>query len=100
MGQRLQLQALLETLGASKVYFQEPSQDKMVYPCILYSKDDEAIVHADNKLHIRTIKYQVTVIDRNPDSEIPGRVAHLPLTSFSRLFVVDGLYHNIYDLYF
>lgn len=100
MGQRQQLQDLLKTLGASKVYFQAPSQDMMEYPCILYSKDDEDAKFADNNPYSRTIRYQVTIIDRNPDSQIPGKVANLPLSSFSRFFVVEGLNHSIYNLYF
>ena len=100
MGQRLALQQLLETLEAQKVYFQAPSEDRMVYPCILYSLDNEDITHADNTLYSRTLRYQVTVIDRSPDSDIPAKIANLPLCAFQRFFVTDGLNHFVYNLYF
>jgi hypothetical protein len=100
MAQRLQLQALLETLGPEKVYFQSPSEDKMVYPCILYSIDEEAAKYADNNPYSLTFGYQVTVIDRNPDSVIPKKVARLPMSSYRRFFVVDGLNHTVYRLFF
>lgn len=100
MGQRLQLQALLETFGAEKVYFQAPSSDYMLYPCIVYGIDDESTKYADNNPYNRTLGYQVTVMDRNPDSLIPSKVAALPMSSFRRFFVVDGLNQTVYRLYF
>lgn len=100
MGQRLQLQTLLLSLGSKKVYFQAPSADAMEYPCIMYSVDAEDTTFADNNPYSRTLGYQVTVIDRNPDSEIPAKVAHLPMCSFQRRYVVDGLHHSVYKLFF
>lgn len=100
MGQRQALQDLLKTLGAEKVYFQAPSEDEMVYPCILYAIDSEDTKYADNNPYSHIRGYQVTVIDRNPDSAIPGKIASLPLSSFRRFFVVDGLNHFVYNLFF
>lgn len=100
MGQRLQLQALLKTLGPEKVYFQAPSDDVMTYPCIVYGIDSEDVKYADNNPYNRTLGYQVTVIDRNPDSLIPARVASLPMSSFKRFFVKDGLNQTVYKLFF
>ena len=100
MGQRLELQNKLKTLGAEKVYFQAPSEDSMVFPAIVYSIDAEDVKYADNNPYSRTLGYQVEVIDRNPDSLIPGRVASLPMSSFRRFFVVDGLNHFVYSLYY
>ena len=42
----------------------------------------------------------VTVIDRDPDSDIPNLVAALPTSSFNRFFVADGLNHTVYTIYF
>lgn len=100
MGQRLQLHQILKGLGAEKVYFQPPANVTMVYPCIVYQRDFEETTHADNLLYSHSKRYQVTVIDSNPDSEIPDEVAALPMSSFQRFFVVDNLNHNIYNVYF
>jgi hypothetical protein len=100
MAPRLQLQVLLSGLGAEKVYFQAPSQDKMVYPCIMYNIDDEDAKYADNNPYSRTLKYQVTIIDRNPDTLIREKVAELPMSAFQRFFVVDGLNHFVYNIFF
>lgn len=102
MGQRLQLQTLLESLlpDGKKAYFQPPANVKMEYPCIVYERDYAETSFADNSPYRHTKRYQVTVIDRNPDSDIPDKVALLPMSSFQRHFTEDNLHHDIYQLYF
>lgn len=101
MGQRLQLQSLLEALlGSNQVYFQPPSNVQMSYPAIVYARDTEDTKFADNVPYRRTKRYTVTVIETDIDSPIPDKVAELPRCSFSRHFVVDTLYHDVYNLYF
>jgi hypothetical protein len=101
MEKRLQLQALLEQLlGSRQVYFQEPGAAQMSYPAIIFKLDNERVVHADNTPYRRTKRYMVTIIDKNPDSEIPDKVASMPMCSFSRRFTADKLNHTVYNLYF
>lgn len=101
MGQREQLQTLLSGIpGVAKAYFQAPPADKMEYPCILYSIDNRDTSFANNTPYRSIKRYQVTVIDRDPDSLIPDVVAALPLSSFSRRFTADNLHHEVYNLYF
>lgn len=101
MGKRLDLQTLLETIpGAKKVYFQPPENLVIEYPCIVYMRDNVDTKFANNSPYRRTKRYQVTVIDRNPDSEIPDEVGGLPLCRFSRHFVNDNLHHDVFFLYF
>jgi hypothetical protein len=42
----------------------------------------------------------VTVIDQDPDSEIPDKVAQLPMTTFDRWFAANNLNHDVFDVYF
>lgn len=101
MGRRLELQALLESLAGNRnVYFQPPSNIQMKYPAIVYQRDYADTLFADNNPYRRTTRYMVTVIDKDPDSEIPGRVAQLPMCLFSRHFKADNLNHDVYNLYF
>jgi hypothetical protein len=86
--------------STGKVYFQPPENIQLVYPAIIYQLDNISMDHADNVGYRRTKRYQVTVIDQDPDSEISDKVAQLPLISFSRFFIVDQLNHFVYDLYF
>lgn len=101
MGTRLQLQTLLEALlGSRNVYFQAPNNEEMQYPAIIYSRDYVLAQHADNRPYRNTTRWQVTIIDEDPDSLVPGKVAQLPMSTFSRFFVADQLNHDVYDLYF
>jgi hypothetical protein len=101
MARRLLLQTLLESiLGTRAVYFQAPPSTGMVYPCIMYSVDSEKADYADNRTFRRTTRYQITWIGRDPDSTTPGKIADLPMSSFSRRFTSDNLNHVVYNLYF
>jgi hypothetical protein len=96
---RYSLQELLEAI-TDNVYFQPPPNVQMAYPCIVYQRDRTSTRFADNKPYARTKGYQVTVIDRDPDSDIPDKVAQLPTALFSRFFVANNLNHDVYTLFF
>lgn len=101
MGARLDLQALLESLlGSRNVYFQPPPTLQMAYPAIVYSRDLDNVMHANDTPYRRTIRYQVTVIDPNPDSVVPAKIADLPMCSFRRFFTADKLNHDVFNLFF
>jgi len=98
---RLLLQADLEALlGSSNVYFQPPNNLAMQYPCIVYKRDAADTKFADNAPYSYTKRYQVTVIDKNPDSLIPDKVAALPLCVFNRHFTAGSLNHDVFILYY
>ena len=101
MAPRTDLQTFLETLlGSENVYFQPPANVQMVYPCIVYKKDDIDTEFADNHPYRLTQRYMVTVIDRNPDSAFPSQIAELPLCRFNRSYVANNLNHDVFILYF
>jgi hypothetical protein len=72
----------------------------MEYPCILYERDGASAEYADNSLYRHAKRYQVTVIDRNPDTTISDEVERLPRCSFNRFFIADNLNHFVFSLYF
>jgi hypothetical protein len=101
MAQRLELQTLLrDILGSDNVYFQPPPTLLMEYPCIVYSRDWEMINYADDYPYKHRKRYQVTVIDRDPDGGIGDRIAALPLCVYDRFYTVDNLNHDVYKLFF
>lgn len=101
MANRTDLQVILEELlGSSHVYFQPPSNVEMNYPCIVYSRDDLDVKFAGNASYSKMWRYQLTVIDANPDSEIPSKIADLPLVRFDRHFVAGRFNHEVFELYF
>jgi hypothetical protein len=72
----------------------------MQYPAIVYQRDTTQTRHAGNLPYTLYKRYQVTVIDLDPDSAIPDKVAMLPMCSHDREFVADRLNHDVFTLYF
>ena len=99
MGQRLTLHQILETI-APKVYFQPPTNVRLEYPCIVYHRDFADTKFADDTPYNHTKRYMIIVIDRDPDSEIPDKVAALPMSLFNRFYTADDLNHDVYNVYF
>lgn len=101
MGTRAELQSLLETLlGSRNVYFQPPPSFQMKYPCIVYNLDDMDTKFANNYPYKLEKRYSLTIIDKDPDSLIPDKLALLQKCIFDRHFVSDNLNHNIFIIYF
>jgi hypothetical protein len=101
MGQRLDLhEVLTEVLGSDNVYFQPPPSLQMVYPCIVYKRDQADTDFADNSPYRSKKRYMVTVIDRDPDSAIPDGIAALPMCRFNRHYTADNLNHDVFNLFF
>jgi hypothetical protein len=99
MAPRLQLHQLLETL-CPNVYFQPPTNVKLEYPCIVYKRDFADTKFADNVPYDFVNRYAITVIDNDPDSPIPSKVAKIPRTLFNRFYTVDNLNHDVFNVYF
>lgn len=72
----------------------------MQYPCIVYKRRDTDTKFADNYPYQKQIRYEVTVMDEDPDSVIPDKVADLATALHNRFFVADGINHDVYLLYF
>ena len=97
-----QLQSLLKEIVGEEVdvYFQPPDNLTMTYPCIRYERDSAETEFAGNRPYRYTKRYMVTVIDRDPLSEIPDKIAALPMCTFDRWYAVDNLNHDVFNLYF
>lgn len=102
---RLDLDALLRTLmpeGAEEnVYFQPPENLTMEYPCIRYNIGFAESSFADNNPHRYTERFQITIIDEDPDTTIRQRLVEtLPMCSFNRWYPADDLNHYVYNVFF
>lgn len=99
---RIELQVLLDSLlpDGKRAYFQPPPDMQMQYPCIVYKRNDVRIEHADNNPYLHQRRYSVTVIDQNPDSDIPSKVERLPTAAFDRHYAADNLNHDVYNIFF
>jgi hypothetical protein len=99
MAPRLQLQSLLEAF-TENVYYQPPSNVTLKYPCIIYKREGDMTRYAGNRRYSHLMRYEVTVIDRNPDGPLWDGVADLPLCDFDRHFTADNLNHDVFTLFF
>jgi hypothetical protein len=101
MAQRLQLHSILKAiLGNNNIYFQPPAGLIMSYPAIVYRRDSDYVGHAGNKPYNRRIRYQVIAINSDPDSNIPSKIAELPLCTFDRFYTADQLNHDVFNIFF
>ena len=91
---------LVGILGSRNVYFQPPASVSMKYPAIVYSWDGNNHTIADNTRYIPRRRYQVTVIDRDPDSKIPDMVEALPYCRMTTTMIVDNLHQFVFSISF
>lgn len=96
---RVDLGIIFHTM-APHVYFQPTEKTKIEYPCIIYERASGLDIPADNIPYLIHKNYSVTVIDKNPDSEIPDQVRMLPMCTFDRHFVTENLHHDVFTIYF
>lgn len=97
---RLVLHELLcEKLGSRNVYFQPPESVKMKYPAIVYSRNRIENTSADNIVYKQSVSYTITVVDRDPDSEIVERVSQIPHIMYDRSYVSNNLNHDTFRLF-
>lgn len=101
MSNRVELQSLLESLLESRnVYFQPPENIKINYPCIVYRRDSMDTIYADDLAYRWKTRYQLTLIDRDPDSKFIELLAQLPMCKYDRHYTSDNLNHEIFTIYY
>jgi hypothetical protein len=101
MSRRTELQTIFEELlGSRNVYFQPPEDLKMQYDCIRYSRDKIETDFADNSPYNLHDRYQVIAIYKNPDSDLPHKIAMLPMCSHDRSYTSNNLNHDVFTLYY
>lgn len=97
---RLALHEILcEALGSRNVYFQPPESVKLKYPAIVYNRNRIENTSADNIVYKQSVSYSITVIDRDPDSEIVERISMIPRIMYDRGYVADNLNHDVFRLF-
>ena len=91
------------------VYFQAPSNvsgagQKVIknikYPAVVYSLDEYNTTSANNKKYSIQKEYVVTLITKDPDSDLPDKLVMIPTSRFDRNYESDGLYHSVFTIIF
>lgn len=100
MDRRLKLHSeLLEFYP--NVYFQPPANFKMEYPCLVYSKVVDHTAYADDQIYKERQAYNITVIERDPDSDIPRKIRSK--FNYSRIIAhhtIDNLHQTVLNIYY
>lgn len=103
MGQRLELQAILEGLLETRnVHFQPKSNIKLDYSSdlIIYKRDWALTQFATNHPYRYEWRYQITLISTDADTPNKEKLLQLPMCIYDRYYAVDGLNHDVYKLFF
>lgn len=101
MTNRPDLQTLFESiLGSRNVYYDPPESVKMQYDAIRYSRKKIDNRFANNNVYKQDNVYEVIVIYRDPDSDIPIKISKLPMCNHDRHYVADNLHHDVFTLYY
>ena len=91
---------LVDILGSNNVYYQEPPNTGMKYPCILYSFNSIEVDKADNKPYILTGNWTIThMFKKISDDTIKYNMLNEFLgISFDRRIKTGGVYNDYYTL--
>ncbi len=101
MASRLKLQSVLEDiLGSKNVYFQPPESVKILYPAIVYFRNDISKLNADDGTYVMFKSYEITVIDNHQENPAIDKILMLPKSSLNRHYVAEGLYHDVLSLFY
>ena len=99
MNDRLVFREFLKTF-CKNLYFQPPTNVKMEYPAIVYKINSVDNHHANNKPYAQFLSYQLTVIDKNPDSDIFKALLKAPMCKYDRSYTADNLNHFVFTIYY
>lgn len=93
---------LQEIMGDDgKVYYQPPENLKIKYPCIVFGRTNAVTDFADNKPYHTTKRYTVTLITRTADNDqYVDKLLQLPMSTYDRQFITEGLVHDVFSIYF
>lgn len=92
---------LVSILGSRNVYYQPPESAKLSYPCIIYEKEGNHSLRADDKKYVGRKRYSVKVISKDPDNDLADKIEEaFDYCSFDRRYINDNLYHDSLDLFY
>lgn len=101
MKTRIEFSEMLKAnLHCNNFYFQPPETTKLKYPCVIYKLENYQSNNADNIKYVNHKRYNVTYVDKDPDSVVPDELIHLPMCSFNTFYTSENLNHWSYSIYY
>lgn len=92
------LDAKLRTM-CENVYFQPPQSISLKYPCIVYEYNSGDTQFANNCPYIIKRRYQIIAIYKDPDDQLPSKIAKLRGCTYGRDYKNQNLYHTTFNIY-
>lgn len=98
---RINVQRFLETSMelagyTPHVYYRPPESIKLVYPCIVYSRNDFDTRYANNRIYKDMAQYTVTVMDKDPESPLVDILRTAEYCRMTSEFTVDNVHHFVF----
>lgn len=90
-------------LGSTNVYFEPPASLIMKYPCVRYKRSNIDVVFADNKAYLGHNRYEIIVIFKDADDDLPGKFLYNDeglVLNVERTYIADGLHHYVFTTHF
>lgn len=86
--------------SAVNIYFQPPENLRMTYPAVIYERFNINTKYADNCVYGTTTEFHVTIVDSDPDSTLVDKMSNFRTSSFVRQYKSNGLYHDVFKLFY
>ena len=93
--------SLMKIPKVRKVYFQPPSKEKIIYPCIIYQINTNDLKYSNDDIYLNKLIFAATVIDYDVESKIPDLLLYnrdVYYANFDRYYTADNLNHWVFDL--
>lgn len=102
MASRLNLhEEFCDILANRNAYFNPPESLKMDFPGIRYSLSGKNINRANDKNYKSINKYQVILIDYDPESIYVDKIMNrFQMCSFDRWYTSNNLNHFVFTIYY
>lgn len=101
MKTRIEFSEMLKAnLHCSNFYFQPPETTKLKYPCVIYKLENYLHHYGSNKKYDGYKRYNVTYVDKDPDSVVPDEIGQLPFSSFNTFYTSENLNHWSFSIYY
>lgn len=100
MNSRLDLHEELLTF-IPNVYFQPPSNIRMIHPCIVYEKESKFKNFGNDNIYIDKQAYSITVIEKTPESNLADNIEkHFQYCKINQYYTFENLCHVKLSLYY
>ena len=90
---------ITESDGDRHTYFNPPSTVKMKYPAIRYTLGGIIRKFANDGSYHMVPYWEITLIDRNPDSVYVKKILQIPYCRFDRFYKADNINHWTFTIY-